>query len=268
MNTDPYISLVENAVEGIFRTSPEGGYIYANPSLARIYGYASPDELKNSVTDIVKQLYVDLSRRSQFVEQIERTGEVRDFISEIWRKDKTKIWIEENARVIRRADGAVECYEGFVTDVTEKMTMIERFRRSERLESLGQLATGIAHDLNNMLGAMRGYAELLSAPDCEKENLRRYAEIIVQASELGADITRKLLSFSKRDERKMRLSEINKIVGEVVGLLERSVRRDIKVELRLSATRSSAYCDPSLLSNAILNLAVNARDAMPSGGSS
>jgi hypothetical protein len=145
--------------------------------------------------------------------------------------------------------------------------MIERFRRSERLESLGQLATGIAHDLNNMLGAMRGYAELLSAPDCEKENLRRYAEIIVQASERGADITRKLLSFSKRDERKMRLSEINKIVGEVVGLLERSVRRDIKVELRLSATRSSAYCDPSLLSNAILNLAVNARDAMPSGGS-
>ena len=263
---ESFKSLVENAVEGIFRTSQDGKYLYANPSLARIYGYESPDELKNSVTNIVKQLYVDPSRRECFVEEISRKGEVRDFISEIWKKDKTKIWIVENARAIKHSDGTIECYEGFVSDVTDQMMMIERLRRSERMEAIGQLSTGIAHDFNNMLGAIRGYAEMLSAMSGLDERARRYADTIVKASERATELTRKLLNFSRKDEHKMRLTELNKITAEVASLLERSIGRDIEIKLELGATKSSAVCDPAQVSNAILNLAVNARDAMPTGG--
>jgi len=260
-----YRTLVENAVEGIFRTSPDGRYLYANPSLARIYGYGSPEELKSSVTNIAKQLYVDPVRRTQFLEEIGKRGEVRDFISEIWRKDKTKIWILENVREIRSPEGSAECFEGFVSDVTSQMLMIERLRRSERMEAIGQLSAGIAHDFNNMLAAIRGYAELISGV-AEDARESRYASSIVKACERASELTRKLLLLSRKEERSRKVSDLNKLSAEVASLLQRSVGKRIGVKTELKAARAAAFCDGAQVSNAILNLAVNARDAMPEGG--
>ena len=113
-------SIFENAIEGIFQTTPEGRYIAANPALARIYGYASPAELMAHLTDIAEQLYVDAGRRREFRNLLERRDAVHHFESQVRRKDGRVVWISENARAVRDADGRLLHYEGTVVDVTAR----------------------------------------------------------------------------------------------------------------------------------------------------
>ncbi len=115
-----YRSIVENAVAGVFQTSPDGRYLTANPALARIYGYTSPEELTTAVTDIAGQLYVDPHRRAEFRRLLASTDVVEGFESEIYRRDGSVIWISESARAVRDADGVLLCYEGHVQDVTDR----------------------------------------------------------------------------------------------------------------------------------------------------
>ncbi len=134
-----YRSLFDNAIEGIFRTSPDGRYLDANPALARIYGFDSPLELMNSLSDIGAQLYVDASRRQAFIDTI-RLGSVSGFESQIRRHDGRLIWISENARAVHDESGRLVCYEGTVEDVTELREYKERIERQARLDDLTGLA--------------------------------------------------------------------------------------------------------------------------------
>jgi diguanylate cyclase (GGDEF)-like protein/PAS domain S-box-containing protein len=115
-----YESLFENATEGIFQTTPEGRYLSANPALARIYGHTTPDALIAHLHDIEHQLYVQPERRAEFVRLMQEQGTVRNFESQVYTRDGSIIWISENARVVRHADGSVQFYEGTVVDITER----------------------------------------------------------------------------------------------------------------------------------------------------
>jgi len=117
-----YRSIFENAVEGIFQTSPDGHYLCANPALARIYGYASVDELMAGLTNIASQLYVFPERRDEFIRVLAAHDEVHDFISQVYRKDGSTIWISEDCRAVRDAEGNISYYEGMVQDITEQKT--------------------------------------------------------------------------------------------------------------------------------------------------
>lgn len=125
--------MFENTVVGIYQTTPDGRYLSANPMLARIYGYASPEELMRSVDDIAQELYVDEGVRERFVEAMGREDILSDFEARIRRKDGTIIWISETARVVRDAEGRVRYYEGTVQDVTARREAEERMRNSEVL---------------------------------------------------------------------------------------------------------------------------------------
>ena len=140
---DPYRSIFENAIEGIFQTTPSGQYLNVNPALAKMYGYASPAEMIRHLTHIEDQLYVDSSRRAAFVETMRRHGAVRSFESEIYRKDGSTIWISENARAVLNPDRTVSYYEGMVEDITERKLLEEKMGRVTRqmqalLESAGE----------------------------------------------------------------------------------------------------------------------------------
>ena len=115
-----YSSIFENATEGIFQTTPEGRYLNANPALARIYGHASPDALIIHLHDITRQLYVSPERRAEFVRLMQAQGVVRNFESQVYRHDGSIIWISENARAVKNADGSVQFFEGTVVDITER----------------------------------------------------------------------------------------------------------------------------------------------------
>jgi len=135
-----YRSLFDNAIEGIFRTSPDGRYLDSNPALARIYGFDSPQELMNSLSDIGSQLYVDPSRRQSFIDTVTRDGSVSGFESQVRRCDGRLIWISENARAVHDESGRLVCFEGTVEDVTELREYKERIERQARLDDLTGLA--------------------------------------------------------------------------------------------------------------------------------
>ncbi|MGN6386914.1 MAG: SpoIIE family protein phosphatase [Verrucomicrobiota bacterium] len=130
---EKYRGIFENTVEGIFQTSPEGKYISANPALARIYGFASADELIDQLTDISAELYVDANRRNEFIELMEKNDVVTAFESEVHRRDGTIIWIAENVRAVRDRSGRLMYYEGTVEDITERRRHEEEIRNSEAL---------------------------------------------------------------------------------------------------------------------------------------
>ncbi len=139
---EKFRSIFENAVEGIFQTTPDGRYLSANPALTRIYGYSSPEELMEKMTDIQHQLYIDPNRRTEFVRHMQDQGLVTEFESQVHRRDGSVIWISENARAVRDNHGRILYFEGMVEDVTHRKLGEERLRFSEmRFRSVWESAS-------------------------------------------------------------------------------------------------------------------------------
>src|ERR1700677_4471191 len=126
-----YRSIFENAIEGIFQTTPSGQYINVNPALADMYGYDSVQDLIAGLTAIDNQLYVDSNRRNDFIVAMEKDGSVRGFESEIYRRDGSKMWISENARAVHDAAGNISYYEGMVEDISERKKLEAELHSSE-----------------------------------------------------------------------------------------------------------------------------------------
>ncbi len=165
-----YRSIFENAVEGIFQTTPEGRFLSANPALARLYGYESPEALIANLTDIETQLYVDPQRRQEFIDRMAAEDAVTEFESAVYRRDGSIIWITENARTVRDADGTILYYEGFVEDVTQHKRAEDALRESEQRFRVIFEKAAIGLSLTDMQGrlmaanpamqAMLGYSNL------------------------------------------------------------------------------------------------------------
>ena len=165
---EKYRSIFENSVSGIFQTSPEGRYLNVNPALARIYGYGSTEELMSRISDIARLLYVDPNRRAEFIKLMQEQGVVKDFESQIYRKDGSVIWIAENARAVRHADGKIEYYEGMVEDITARKEAEEKLRFSEmRFRSVWQNSNDgmrLTDAQGIVLAVNRSYAKIIGLP--------------------------------------------------------------------------------------------------------
>jgi sigma-B regulation protein RsbU (phosphoserine phosphatase) len=165
---EKYRSIFENSVSGIFQTSPEGRYLNVNPALARIYGYGSTEELMSRISDIARLLYVDPNRRAEFIKLMQEQGVVKEFESQIHRKDGSVIWISENAREVRNADGKIEYYEGMVEDITARKEAEEKLRFSEmRFRSVWQNSNDgmrLTDAQGIVLAVNRSYAKIVGLP--------------------------------------------------------------------------------------------------------
>jgi signal transduction histidine kinase len=179
-------------------------------------------------------------------------------------QDGNSIPVEINRSVITLPDKR-RLVIGIFRDIRERILFQERNQQAEKMQAVGQLAGGIAHDFNNQLTGVLGYADLLMQR-LDDPLLRRFAESIKVAATRSADLTRQLLAFSRKGKYLSVPTDLHKVIVEVVELLRRSIDKRIAIQLHLDANPTSVLGDPTQLQNALLNLGLNARDAMPEGG--
>jgi PAS domain S-box-containing protein len=189
-----------------------------------------------------------------------------DIEHRIVRADGTVRWVQEKADVQRDASGAPTRMVGTVQDITDRRLLEDQLRQSQKMEAIGRLAGGIAHDLNNALTAIAGYAELALGEVEVGHAARADVEEIRKAAERAGSVTRQLLAFSRKQLLEPRLFNLNDTVVNIARLLTRLLGADVHVETNLAPSLPEVLGDPGQVEQAIINLAVNARDAMPAGG--
>ena len=228
-----YRDIFEQAVEGIFQTSPDGGFIEANPALARIYGYESAQALLDQVTDIGKQLYVDQRQRRHFQQLMDQKGEVHDFESEIFRKDGKKIWIAETGRVVKDEEGKIKYYEGIVEDISERKRAESAMQiardvalESTRLKSI--FLANMSHEIRTPMNGIIGMAGLLRRTTLDEEQ-GHFALTIEESGLTLLRLINDILDFSKMESGKMTLEkaefEPSTVVESVAELLNENAQR-------------------------------------------
>jgi hypothetical protein len=182
------------------------------------------------------------------------------------RKDGSEISIRLSGRRVEEDSLSEPIFEGIVEDITDRKNLEEHLRQAQKMESVGLLAGGIAHDFNNLLTAINGYSELLLSSNNLHDGLRRELEEIRKAGDRAAQLTQQLLAFSRKQILQPQLLDLNAVVGNVDRLLRRLIGEDVELITVLSPDLGRIKADPGQVEQVIMNLAVNARDAMPKGG--
>jgi len=263
---EKYRDIFENAVEGIFQTTPEGSYLQVNPALARMYGYNSPEELMKNVRDIGRQIYVNPEDRLRLQQAIEKNGSFEGFEAQQYRNDGSKIWTSSNARVVLDTEGNTIYYEGTVENITDRKHLESQLLQAQKMEAIGTLAGGIAHDFNNILSALIGYGNLLQMKMDADDPLKIYVEHMLVASEKAVNLTHSLLTFSRKQVIRLQPQKMSTMVRSIEKILLRLLTEDIDLKVTTSDTEITVLADVTQIDQVLLNLAANARDAMSQGG--
>jgi PAS domain S-box-containing protein len=257
-----YRSLIEEAPYGIYRATTDGRLLGVNRALAAMLGFDSPSELLG--TSVIDR-YQDTGEWRRLVSEHESVPRIPELEVGWTRKDGTPITVRLSGRTIIGGDGRPDGFEMICEDVTERRLLEEQFRQAQKMEAVGRLAGGIAHDFNNLLTAVTGFADLLRARMPGDDPRRAYVEEIGGAADRASALTQQLLAFSRRQILRPRVMELAGMVRSVERMLGRIIGEDIELVTTLDA-RGHVRADPSQLEQVLLNLAVNARDAMPRGG--
>ena len=263
---EKYRSIFENAVEGIYQAQVDGKFLSANPALARMLGFSSPADVIAAFSEDKTVDYVDPEKKKEFRSLMAGQGRVRGFQYQIRRTDGTALWVSENAHAVRNDAGEVLYYEGTVEDTTRQRELEEQLMQMQKIEAIGRLAGGVAHDFNNILMAISSYAELLCRKLPDADNSRRYVEEIVRATDRGSSLTQGLLAFSRKQVLSPQVIDLNALVSEEIGMLERLLGESTILRFQAGADLGRSKVDPGQVQQVVMNLVINARDAMPEGG--
>lgn len=259
---DLLAAINRNVGEGLFRCVPGQGLLYANDALARMFGYASPAELLSAVRsgDLQEPHHREDLASFAVVHAARSSEEVQ-----LHRRDGSTFWGLLTRTAVHGADGQLQACDGALADVTEQKQLAEQLRQTQKVEAVGKLAGGVAHDFNNLLTVISGYAETLRdrVPDDE---LRNDVDEIRRAAERAANLTRQLLAFSRRQVLQPQNLDLPVVVDRMSTLLTRLIGEHIRFDTRFTRRPCHVRVDKGQLEQVLLNLAVNARDAMPSGG--
>jgi len=257
-------SFIDNAVFGIYRSTPDGRVEMVNRTLATMLGYASPGELLGA--DLGSAVYADPAERDRLV-QHHRSSDQFAGVETVWkRKNGTPIPVRLSGRVLRDGAGGVTGYEGMVEDLRERHALEQRLRQAEKMEAVGQLAGGMAHDFNNLLTTILTTADLIAGELIGDSTIASDLDAIKAACRRGSELIRKLLAFARRQRLDLQPVVLNVVMQETAGVLRRLLPADIEIRLEADAADCSALADPVAVEQILINLATNARDAMPGGG--
>jgi PAS domain S-box-containing protein len=255
-------SLVMNAPYGICRCDSFGILQDANPALVTMFGYSSAAELTGRH---LGSLYSDAQQWFQTADYLRARKEFNDLTTDCVRKDGAAIVARISGRSIPNGK-AGGTFEIFIEDVTETRILELQLRQAQKMEAIGRLAGGIAHDFNNLLMVISGYSEFLLERLGPDPRLRGPAQEIFNATERATSLTRQLLAFSRKQLLTPKVLDLNEIVAENLKMLTRMIGEDIDLVMVPGASLGAVRADPGQIDQVIMNLAVNARDAMPEGG--
>jgi hypothetical protein len=258
-----YRELVENATYGIYRASIGGEFLQVNPALVRILGYASKQEL---IEQPANSIYRNPQDAGLLLEEYCRTGRVDGVQVEWNRKDGSFTTVRLSGRAVLGDAGNPEGLEIIVEDVAERSALENQLRQAQKFEAIGQLAGGIAHDFNNVISAIMGWAELGAEQAPGQTRVQTYFVKIGEQAARAAGLTRQLLAFARRQILEPQNIDVNNIVAGLLSLLEKVIGKHVEIETRLKPGLATVRADPTQLEQVLLNLCVNARDAMPKGG--
>jgi len=258
-----YRGLVDNAAYGIYWATLDGEILQANPALLGMLGYASEEDLRQLKN--VENFFCDRLIFGGLSETFRKNGCVDSQVD--WkRKDGKTITVRLNGRRIVDPARRHNCVETMVEDITEKLALEKQLVQAQKFEGIGQLAGGIAHDFNNMIGAIVGWADLGMEESEAASRLHRHFQKIRQQADRAAALTRQLLAFARKQILEPRDIHLNHSVAETLSLLEKVIGSNIEVKRNLAGDLAVVRADPTQVEQVLMNLCINARDAMPEGG--
>ena len=259
-------AVVETAVDGFILIDSRGRILLFNPACERLFGYRADEVFQENVKLLMPQTYS--LHHDDYLRNFLRTGERkiigigREVVGR--RKDGSTFPMDLSVGEARQDGESI--FVGIIHDLTERKLTERQLQQAQKMEMVGQLSGGIAHDFNNLLTVIVGNAEYLSEQLKSRLDLRQLADDICQAGERGAELTRRLLAFSRRQLLRPRAIDCHELIASTCKLLKRTLRENIEVTTAFNADAIFAFADSGQLESAVLNLALNAQDAMAAGG--
>lgn len=259
-------ALLESAAQAIVATDVRGRIVLTNGHTGEMFGYSRSELLGASVEMLLpaakRERHEQL--RAQYLQRptLRPMGTGMDLHGR--RKDGTEFPVEVGLSHIETAEGRFVI--AFVTDLSHRKRLEQQLLHAQKLDALGRLASGVAHDFNNMLTAISASAGLLWEQLGSQDALRRHVEVIMTAADRAATLTGQLLTFGRQQPLRPQIVDLNTVVAAIQRMLHRLIGDDIAIELKLQPGLGHIQADPSRIEQAIVNLAINSRDAMPNGG--
>ena len=249
---------------GVYRATPEGKLLMVNGALVKMLGYASSEEV------LALGLATDIFEEGEYTPLLfDQPGRQKQFAKTEahWRrKDGSGLAVEISGRPVKDDSGKVLYFEVIAEDVSHMRGVEQRLRHVQKMEAIGRLAGGIAHDFNNVLGVIVAYSEMLVEKLNDDEELFPLVLSITKAVERGGTLTRQLLAFSRQQVLEPQVMSLGDYLGSIKVMLARVIGEDLDLRIRTSDAQARVKVDPTQIEQVIMNLVVNARDAMPQGG--
>jgi len=269
-----------NAAEGKFRTlveqlpaityisepGPVGRWEYVSPQIETLLGFTPQDWMADAGTWWNCVHPEDRERVAESEREIERTGKPMRQEYRMLARDGRVLWFRDEAVLLRRTSAGTLVMQGVLYDITDQRRLEDQLRQAQKMEAVGRLAGGVAHDFNNLLMVIQGHTSLLSERLSDASTERRSLDQIQKSSERAASLTRQLLAFSRMQVMQPRVLDLNTVVADMGKMLRRLIGEHIELILRSDSHLGRVKADPGQIEQVLLNLVVNARDAMPGGG--
>ncbi|MFN4283275.1 MAG: PAS domain S-box protein [Alphaproteobacteria bacterium] len=259
-------SVLDTAVDGVILIDSRGVVAMFNPACEKLFGFHADEVVGQNVKMLMPEPF--RAEHDGYLENYHRTGE-RKIIGigrEVTGRRKDGTTFPMDLSVGECVIGGQSSYVGVIRDLTERKRAEAQLAQAQKMEAVGQLSGGIAHDFNNLLTVILGNAEVLSEALKARPDLKVMADSIMSAADRGSELTQRLLAFSRRQTLQPANIDCNRLVGRMKELLRRALRENIGIRVETEEGLWPAFADPGQLESALLNLSLNAQDAMPGGG--
>ena len=257
-------SLILSAAFGICRCTLGGRFLDVNPALINMLGHGSVEDLLK--LDARREVFVNPQDLDRLAEDYRRTGSLNGVELQWRRKDGRVIIVRLSGCAATISDEPEEVLELIAEDITDRRQLEEQLRQAQKMDAVGRLAGGVAHDFNNLLMVINGYTEVLLEQLEKGSAMHHKVQSIQQAADRAATLTRQLLAFSRKQLLELKVVDVNTVIGDMERLLRPLIGENIELVTRLSPETGHTRADAGQLEQVIMNLVVNAKDAMPEGG--